>query len=80
MFTVLTFGYGEDGELGLAWDKPKVEGPHRNALMTNVVAICIRSMHGLALTREGRIYSCGVNDNHALGRDIAVREPQNSHT
>lgn len=79
VFTVCTSGSGEDWKLGLGWDKPKVHGLHHDALITNVVASSIRSMHCLTLTLEGTIYSWAVNDDHELGRDPGIHEPQNRH-
>lgn len=55
MFTELTFGSGENGKFGLAWDTLTVRGPYYNALVTNVVDISIRGVHGLVLPLVGRI-------------------------
>lgn len=76
---VFVFGEGSAGELGLGhkrYDgKPviDVKRPRPNPLLSaeavGVVQIACGGMHVLALTRDNRILTWGVNDQGALGRD-----------
>ncbi|KAG5455851.1 MAG: regulator of chromosome condensation 1/beta-lactamase-inhibitor protein II, partial [Olpidium bornovanus] len=76
---VFTFGTGEMGQLGLGEDciqrkKPMPLG-HLNA-DEKVVDLAVGGMHTLALTNKGEVYSWGVNDNGALGRDGDENYPE----
>lgn len=76
---VFIFGSGESGELGLG--NKKVDGkkpvnvkrprihPHLSAENVGVVQIACGGMHSVALTKDNRILTWGVNDQGALGRD-----------
>jgi regulator of chromosome condensation len=78
---VFVFGEGSSGELGLG--SVKIEGkkpidvrrPRLNANLAaktaGVVQIACGGMHSLALTKDNKILSWGVNDQGALGRDTA---------
>lgn len=75
---VFVFGEGSAGELGLGAkvvDKKRpidVKRPRKNPLLSTpevgVVQIACGGMHGLALTKDNKILSWGVNDQGALGR------------
>lgn len=75
------FGSGDTGELGLGnvrrdGKKPKnVQRPRLNDLLSaskvGVVQIAVGGMHCVALTKDNKLYTWGVNDNGALGRDTS---------
>lgn len=75
---VFVFGEGSAGELGLGAkvvDKKRpidVKRPRKNPLLSapevGVVQVACGGMHGLALTKDNKILSWGVNDQGALGR------------
>ena len=67
---VYVFGSGDSGELGLG-TKNAIEAktPRLNSNLSNVVQISLGGMHGIALTRDNKILTWGVNDQGALGRD-----------
>jgi alpha-tubulin suppressor-like RCC1 family protein len=77
---IYVFGSGEYGELGLGHvirngKKPKgVLRPRLNDLLgantIGIVQIAVGGMHCVALSHDHRIFTWGVNDNSALGRDI----------
>ncbi|KAK0744350.1 regulator of chromosome condensation 1/beta-lactamase-inhibitor protein II [Apiosordaria backusii] len=72
---MFVFGEGTAGELGLG--SVKVDGkkpidvkrPRLNPNVPNVVQIACGGMHVAALTKDNKIYTWGVNDQGALGRD-----------
>jgi regulator of chromosome condensation len=76
---VYVFGEGSSGELGLGskrvnGKKPiDVKRPRLNdnlsAKTVGVVQLSCGGMHAVALTRDNKIYTWGVNDQGALGRD-----------
>jgi len=72
---VFVFGEGSSGELGLgAHKKAKdVKRPRFNEALTNmnVVKLATGGMHVVALTKDNKILTWGVNDNGALGRDTS---------
>lgn len=73
---VYVFGEGSAGELGLG---PKnavdVKRPRLNALLdadtVGIVDIAAGGMHAVALGHDGKVFTWGVNDNFALGRNTA---------
>ncbi|KAJ4393417.1 hypothetical protein N0V93_002627 [Gnomoniopsis smithogilvyi] len=75
---IFVFGEGSAGELGLGAnviDKKRpidVKRPRKNPLLSapevGVVQVACGGMHGLALTKDNKILSWGVNDQGALGR------------
>lgn len=79
VFDVYVFGEGTSGELGLGskrvnGKKPiDVKRPRLNdnlsAKAVGVVQIACGGMHVVALTRDNKILTWGVNDQGALGRD-----------
>ena len=40
-------------------------------LCAQVVQVAAGGMHSVALTAEGEVYTCGVNDEGALGRETS---------
>lgn len=76
---VFVFGEGSAGELGLG--ACKVEGkkpvdvkrPRKNVLLAcktaRVVQVACGGMHSVALTKDNRLLTWGVNDQGALGRN-----------
>ncbi|KUI53484.1 Protein pim1 [Cytospora mali] len=78
---IFVFGEGESGELGLGnkkfeGKKPvQVKRPRLHHLLSaadvGVVQIACGGMHTVALTKDNKILTWGVNDQGALGRDTA---------
>jgi regulator of chromosome condensation len=70
---VFVFGEGANGETGLGATRKAIDikRPRYNELLTNheVVRVATGGMHVLALTKDNKILSWGVNDSGALGRD-----------
>ncbi|KIW20004.1 hypothetical protein PV08_00579 [Exophiala spinifera] len=72
---VFVFGEGSSGELGLGSAKGQVEvkrpryNPNLAPENIGVVALSVGGMHTAALTHDSKIYTWGVNDQGALGRD-----------
>ncbi|EGX91124.1 Ran exchange factor Prp20/Pim1, putative [Cordyceps militaris CM01] len=76
---VYVFGEGSSGELGLGSKKVNgkkpidVKRPRLNdkldAKSVGVIQIACGGMHAVALTRDNKILTWGVNDQGALGRD-----------
>jgi len=78
---VYVFGKGEMAELGLgpAANARVVKRPRINHFLlpdkVGVVQMACGGMHSLALTKDGEVYSWGVNDQGALGRDTKWEAP-----
>lgn len=72
---VFVFGEGSSGELGLGATKKAIDvkRPRYNEALSNmdVVKIAAGGMHVVALTKDNKILTWGVNDNGALGRDTS---------
>jgi regulator of chromosome condensation len=72
---VFVFGEGGSGELGFGATKKAIDvkRPRYNEALTNmnVVKIAAGGMHVVALTKDNKILTWGVNDNGALGRDTS---------
>ncbi|KAJ5734203.1 Ran exchange factor Prp20/Pim1 [Penicillium malachiteum] len=72
---VYVCGEGSSGELGLGTAKNviDVKRPRLNALLAadkvGVVQVAVGGMHCVALTHDNQIYTWGVNDQGALGRE-----------
>lgn len=70
---VYTFGGGESGELGHGPKVKEVKRPRLNAALAaasaKIVAVAVGGMHTLALSADNKIWSWGVNDQGALGRN-----------
>ncbi|KAL1877354.1 hypothetical protein VTK73DRAFT_8727 [Phialemonium thermophilum] len=76
VLTVLVFGNGDNGELGLGPQQREALRPRVNPYFDphdpskfHVVQIACGGMHTVALTATNDIVTWGVNDNYALGRD-----------
>ncbi|KAH7077947.1 regulator of chromosome condensation 1/beta-lactamase-inhibitor protein II [Paraphoma chrysanthemicola] len=70
---VFVFGEGANGELGLGADRKAIDvkRPRYNPILSDkheVVRVATGGMHVLALTKDNKILSWGVNDSKALGR------------
>jgi len=78
---IYAFGTGDNAELGLGPEvKAKiVTRPQLNGYLlpeiVGIVSVAIGGMHGLALSHEGNVYSWGVNDMCALGRETGSTPP-----
>jgi regulator of chromosome condensation len=82
---VYVFGSGENGELGLGAVRRNgkmptgVTRPRLNDLLdattVGVVQLAVGGMHVVALTKDNKIYTWGVNDDGALGRDTTWDAP-----
>jgi regulator of chromosome condensation len=72
------FGEGANGELGFGATKKAIDikRPRYNELLSNheIVRIAAGGMHVLALTKDNKILSWGVNDSGALGRDTSTAD------
>ena len=78
---VYVFGEGSAGELGLGSKRVNGKKPidikrprlndHLSAAKVGVVQLACGGMHAVALTRDNKILTWGVNDQGALGRDTA---------
>lgn len=74
---VFVCGEGSSGELGLgtARNVIDVKRPRLNQLLSaaqvGVVQVAVGGMHCVALTHDNKIFTWGVNDQGALGRDTA---------
>ncbi|KAK3073615.1 hypothetical protein LTR53_004625 [Teratosphaeriaceae sp. CCFEE 6253] len=72
---VFVFGEGSAGELGLGTAKNTIDvkrprlNPYLAADKVGVVQIVAGGMHVIALTKDNKILTWGVNDQGALGRD-----------
>lgn len=72
---VLVFGNGDAGELGLGPTEQEASRPRLNPFLDpdspsalHIVQLDCGGMHTIALTKDGKIVTWGVNDNGALGR------------
>jgi regulator of chromosome condensation len=72
---VFVFGEGASGENGFGATRKAIDikRPRYNELLSNhnVVRVATGGMHVLALTKDNKILSWGVNDAGALGRDTS---------
>ncbi|KAH6616717.1 regulator of chromosome condensation 1/beta-lactamase-inhibitor protein II [Boeremia exigua] len=72
---VFLFGEGSSGELGFGATRKAIDvkRPRYNEALSNqnVVRLAAGGMHVVALTKDNRILTWGVNDNGALGRDTS---------
>lgn len=72
---VYVFGEGSNGELGLGSAKNAIDvkrprlNPNLLADKVGIVKIATGGMHCVALSHDNQIYTWGVNDQGALGRD-----------
>ena len=74
---VFVCGEGSSGELGLGTAKNAIDvkrprlNPFLSSREVGVVHVATGGMHAAALTHDNLIYTWGVNDQGALGRDTA---------
>lgn len=68
---VFVCGSGETGQLGLGPDVLETEKFKRLDYFDNldVVSVYAGGLHNMVLTRDGKVYSFGCNDERSLGRD-----------
>ncbi|KAI1385431.1 RCC1/BLIP-II [Hypoxylon trugodes] len=81
---IFVFGEGALGELGLGSREVKNRLPYEvlqprlnpflSAKDVGVVQLSCGGLHGVALTKDNKIFTWGVNDHGALGRDTKVEE------
>ncbi len=78
---VLVCGEGSSGELGLGNAKNAIDvkrprvNHHLSPNTVGVVHVAVGGMHSAALTHDNLIYTWGVNDQGALGRDTKWDRP-----
>lgn len=67
--SVIVFGSGDCGQLGLGEDLVSCPRPKRHAFFEDkeIISVAAGGLHTLALSRSGRVYSWGCNDEKALG-------------
>ncbi|KAG0367174.1 regulator of chromosome condensation 1/beta-lactamase-inhibitor protein II [Gamsiella multidivaricata] len=67
---VFVFGTGDCAQLGLGEDILSRKKPAHLAVLSkhHIVDIAAGGMHNMALSRDGKLWSWGVNDQRALGR------------
>lgn len=81
---IWVFGEGSQGELGLGHmiegnrEPIDVARPRLNPILEElgVVRIAVGGMHAAAITHDNKIYTWGVNDQGALGRDTTDNRPE----
>ncbi|XP_028134789.1 regulator of chromosome condensation isoform X1 [Diabrotica virgifera virgifera] len=71
---VLVTGAGDVGQLGLGPDILEKSRPAAVPLDHKVVDICAGGMHTVCLTKEGKVFTFGCNDEGALGRVTEGKE------
>ncbi|RYO90011.1 hypothetical protein DL766_006643 [Monosporascus sp. MC13-8B] len=76
VLAVLVFGNGDAGELGLGPAEQEAARPRLNPFLDpdtpsalQIVQLDCGGMHTIALTKDSKIVTWGVNDNGALGRN-----------
>ncbi|KAI9179596.1 hypothetical protein H9P43_004924 [Blastocladiella emersonii ATCC 22665] len=69
---LFVMGNGDGGQLGLGPNRKDAYKPYPVAALKEepVVDVVAGGMHTLALTKNGTVYSWGVNDEGALGRAV----------
>ena len=67
--SVIVFGSGDCGQLGLGEDLVSCPRPKRHPFFEDkeIVSVAAGGLHTLALSRSGRVFSWGCNDEKALG-------------
>lgn len=68
---VLCVGNGDVGQLGLGPDVLEKTRPCLVNLPDPVVQVCAGGMHTVCLSKSGKVYTFGCNDENALGRDTS---------
>ncbi|KAJ2958532.1 hypothetical protein NQZ79_g5897 [Umbelopsis isabellina] len=74
---VFVFGNGDVGQLGLGDEmlERKRPMPLKSLEDEDIVDIVAGGIHTIAITKEGKLWSWGCNDQGALGRDGEEMEP-----
>ncbi|KAF9647737.1 RCC1/BLIP-II [Thelephora ganbajun] len=67
--TLFVWGCGGDGSLGLGPDHLAEVPRPRRLRFEGIVSIAAGGLYTLLLDRDGKVWSCGNNDNYALGRE-----------
>ncbi|KAF9919080.1 hypothetical protein FBU30_011175 [Linnemannia zychae] len=67
---VYVFGTGDCAQLGLGEDVTVRKKPANLAILNdqNIVDIAAGGLHNMALTKDGKLWSWGINDQRTLGR------------
>ncbi|KAG2233476.1 hypothetical protein INT48_003182, partial [Thamnidium elegans] len=67
---VFVFGTGDTGQLGLGEDMLERKRPMPLKVLDdqNIIDVVSGGMHSIAITKEGKLWSWGCNDQRALGR------------
>jgi regulator of chromosome condensation len=67
--SVILFGSGDCGQLGMGEDLVSCPRPKRHSFFEDkeIISVSAGGLHTLALSRTGRVYSWGCNDEKALG-------------
>jgi len=73
---VLTLGQGDTGQLGLGPDIMERSKPALVKDLSSVSAVCAGGMHTVCLTKDGKVYTFGCNDEGALGRTMEDEEEE----
>ena len=68
---IFLFGDGDCGQLGMGEDVTERLRPFPLSLGPRVVQLALGGMHTAALTAGNRVFTWGVNDEGALGRETA---------
>jgi len=73
---VLTLGQGDTGQLGLGPDIMERSKPALVKDLSSVAAVAAGGMHTVCLTKDGKVYTFGCNDEGALGRTMEDEEEE----
>jgi hypothetical protein len=74
--TLMVWGTGDMGQLGLGEDIQEKGRPFPLPLGAPVLHVACGGMHTLAVTSTGHVFSWGVNDEGALGRAVPYPHPR----
>lgn len=74
---VFVFGTGDTGQLGLGEDMLERKRPMPLKVLDGeeIIDVVSGGMHSIAITKEGKLWSWGCNDQRALGRSGEEYEP-----
>ncbi|KAK4509845.1 uncharacterized protein ATC70_007149 [Mucor velutinosus] len=74
---VFVFGTGDTGQLGLGEDMLERKRPMPLKVLDDedIVDVVSGGMHSIAITKDGKLWSWGCNDQRALGRSGEEYEP-----
>lgn len=67
--SILSFGQGDVGQLGLGEDVLEKMRPALIPGHHDIIGIAAGGMHNACLTKDGKVLTFGCNDEGALGRD-----------